>query len=200
MNDKEKASKYGLYDPRYEHDSCGVGFVCDIKGERSNEIVRQGLEALRRLAHRGATGADPKTGDGAGILIQIPHEFLIKACGQSKIDLPAPGEYGTGLVFLPTDKKEREICKGVFSKYVKAEGLKLLGWRGVPLDNSDIGHTARQTEPVIGQVFIEKDQKLKKQKDQMDFERILYIIRKLIENEIRASGIKQKSFFYITNL
>src|SRR3989338_1379388 len=101
MEDREKLEKFGLYDSRFEHDSCGVGFVCNIKGEKSNEIIRQGLGVLKRLAHRGATGADPKTGDGAGILIQIPHEFFVKACLDKKISLPHLGEYGMGLVFLP---------------------------------------------------------------------------------------------------
>ena len=167
--------KQGLYDPAFEHDSCGVGFVCDIKGRQSNEIVAQGLEVLRRLAHRGATGADPKTGDGAGILIQIPHDFFAKACADAKIELPARGEYGTGLVFLPTDKKDREFCKDIFSQVIKKENLSLLGWRSVPVDNSDIGVSAKKTEPVIEQPFIAKDKSLK---DDLAFERRLYVVRK----------------------
>ncbi|MBI5145105.1 MAG: hypothetical protein HZA27_02850, partial [Candidatus Omnitrophica bacterium] len=118
----------GLYDSRFEHDSCGVGFVCDIKGRPSHEIIRQGLEVLRRLSHRGATGSDPKTGDGAGILIQIPHAFLKKVCPQSKITLPNFGEYATGLIFLPQDKDEREFCKKVIEEAVKEEKQKFLGW------------------------------------------------------------------------
>ena len=190
--------RQGLYDPAFEHDSCGVGFVCDIKGKVSNSIVSQGLEVLRRLAHRGATGSDPKTGDGAGILIQIPHEFFIKVCRTAKIDLPNQSEYGTGLVFLPTDVKEREFCKDIFSQAIKKEGLKLLGWRSVPVDNSDIGTTAKETEPVIEQLFI-KNTDLKTAGG-IDFERRLYVIRKHAENAIRGSRIKQRSFFYITNL
>ena len=111
--------KQGLYDPRFEHDSCGVGFVCDVKGRPSNKIIKQGLEVLKRLAHRGATGADPKTGDGAGILIQTPHQFFAKICAQNKINLPGPGKYGTGLVFLPPKKGERKFCKEVISKFRK---------------------------------------------------------------------------------
>ena len=187
----------GLYDPRFEHDSCGVGFVCNIKGSASNEIVKQGIEVLNRLAHRGATGADPKTGDGAGILIQIPHDFFLKACKEAKIDLPAKGEYGTGLVFLPTDLKERDFCKALFKKIISEEGQGLLGWRGVPVDNSGIGVTARETEPVIEQVFVLNVRKIK---DPLAFERKLYMIRKRVENAIRSSGLKQKSFFYITNI
>lgn len=189
--------KQGLYDPAFEHDSCGVGFVCDIKGRKSNEIIRQGLEVLRRLSHRGATGADPKTGDGAGILIQIPHEFLKKICAQNKITLPNLGEYATGLIFLPQDKKERQLRKRVFEKTVKEEKQKLLGWRGIPVDDTEIGKTAKDTQPVIEQVFIEKNKRIKQQ---IAFERKLFVIRKIIENKIRASKLKQKSFFYITNL
>ena len=189
--------KQGLYDPQFEHDSCGVGFVCDIKGRRSNENIRQGLEVLRRLAHRGATGADPKTGDGAGILIQIPHEFLLRVCHKDKINLPSCGEYGTGLVFLPTDKEDRAFCKDVFLKIIEEEKQVLLGWRKVPVDNSHIGKTAQETEPEIEQIFIQKSKSVK---TQLDFERKLYLIRKQVENKIRASKIKQKSFFYITNI
>jgi len=189
--------KQGLYDPRFEHDSCGVGFVCDIRGKKSNEIIRQGLEVLRRLAHRGATGADPKTGDGAGILIQIPHRFFTKACAEIGINLPCEGDYGTGLIFLPPDKKERQYCKKVFAKFIREEGQILLGWRNVAVDDSDIGKTARETQPAIEQVFIAKNKKVK---DQLTFERKLYIIRKLIENSIRISNLKQKQIFYITNL
>ena len=187
----------GLYDPRFEHDSCGVGFVCNIKGEQSGEIVRQGLEVLSRLAHRGATGADPKTGDGAGILIQLPHEFFTKVCSLDKIDLPSKGEYGTGLIFLPTDPKEREFCRSLFKKIAEEEAQSVIGWRRVPVDNSDIGVTARETEPVIEQIFIRKNNKIR---EALDFERKLYVIRKCAENAVRFSGLKQKSFFYITNL
>jgi len=109
MFNREKLEKFGLYDSRFEHDSCGVGFVCNIKGNKSHEIIKQGLEVLKRLSHRGATGADPKTGDGAGILIQIPHEFFAGVCADNKIDLPRQGKYGTGLVFLPLNEKERQF-------------------------------------------------------------------------------------------
>ncbi len=197
MRQRSLPDAQGLYDPRFEHDSCGVGFVCSIKGNGSNEIVGQGLEVLNRLAHRGATGADPKTGDGAGILIQIPHDFFKKACQAAGIDLPGNGEYGTGLVFLPTDAKEREFCKDVFRKMSLEEGQAVIGWRKVPVDDSDIGATARETEPAIEQVFIKKGAK---SKDALEFERKLYLIRRRIENTIRSSVIKQLSFFYITSL
>ncbi|MFH1709800.1 MAG: glutamate synthase large subunit, partial [bacterium] len=184
----EQIKPQGLYDPRFEHDSCGVAFVCNIKGKRSNEIVKQGVEVLKRLSHRGATGADPKTGDGAGILIQIPHEFFKKAV---KFELPEPGKYGTGSIFLPAGKKEKKYCKDLFAKFVKAEGQKLLGWREVPVDDSDIGVTAKKTQPAIEQVFIESTAA-----DQLEFERKLYLIRKQVENAARA----KKIWLYITNL
>mgnify|MGYP001566150074 CR=1 FL=1 len=200
MDNRQKLEKYGLYDSRFEHDSCGVGFVCDVKGKKSYEIIKQGMEVLGRLSHRGATGADPETGDGAGILIQAPHEFLAKACAKENFILPSSGDYGIGMVFLPTNKKERALCKGIFARIIKEEGQALLGWRIVPVDNSAIGKTAKLTQPVIEQVFIGKGKGLSIGKDGLDFERRLYIIRKKIENEIRSLFLKQKSFFYITNL
>jgi glutamate synthase (NADPH) large chain len=196
MTNMRFSKEPGLYDPQFEHDSCGVGFVCNIKGVISNEIVRQGLEVLNHLAHRGATGADPKTGDGAGILIQIPHEFLVKVC-KDNISIPQKGEYGTGLVFLPADLKENKFCKEIFKKTIEAEGQTILGWRKVPVDNSDIGKTAKTTEPAIEQVFIGRDKNIN---DELVFERKLYVIRRLIEKAIQTSLLKQRSFFYITNL
>ena len=146
-----------------------MGFVVNINGERSHEIVRQGLSVLKRLAHRGAVGADPKTGDGAGILIQIPHELY---------NISRPGAYGTGLVFLPKAERLRNICKDVFAKVVKQEGQVLLGWRKVPVDDSEIGKTARETQPVIEQVFIGKGKRVN---SQLELERKLYAIRRKIE-------------------
>jgi glutamate synthase domain-containing protein 2/glutamate synthase domain-containing protein 1/glutamate synthase domain-containing protein 3 len=189
--------KQGLYDPQFEHDSCGVGFVCNIKGEKSNVIIRQGLEVLHRLSHRGAVGSDPKTGDGAGILIQIPHEFFKKVALDAHIELPAPGLYGTGLIFLPQDAKERGFCKEICEYVIKEEGQILLGWRVVPVDNSGIGKGAKAAQPVFEQVFIGRDKNLS---DDLAFERKLYIIRRHVENAIRASGLEQKRSFYITNL
>jgi len=191
------ARKQGLYDPAFEHDSCGVGFVCNIKGVESNEVIKQGLMVLRRLSHRGATGADPKTGDGAGILIQIPHEFFSEECKKNKIILPVLGEYGTGLVFLPRDTLERKSCKDAFAQIIKKEKQTILGWRKIPVDDSDIGKAAKDTEPVIEQIFIGKDKSIK---EQCAFEIRLYVIRKQIENIIRNSKLRQESSFYITNL
>jgi len=189
--------KQGLYDPRFEHDACGVGFVCNIKGKASNDIVKNGIEVLNKLAHRGATGSDPKTGDGAGILIQMPHDFFVKAAHGSGFDLPGQGAYGSGLIFLPTEQNDRKFCKDLFRKIVESEGQSILGWRDVPVNNSDIGKTARETEPVIEQIFIGMGRSIG---GALDFERRLYIIRKRVENTVRASDIKQKSFFYVTNI
>ena len=184
----------GLYDPRFEHDSCGVGFICNVKGIKSHDIVTSGLEILKRLAHRGATGADPKTGDGAGILIQMPHEFIAKVAKENSLNLPPKGKYGVGLVFLPQIESERKFCKEAFARIIKQEKEELLGFRSVPVDNTDIGKAAQETEPVVEQVFI--GSKL----EGLDLERKLYLIRKQVENIVRSSKLKQKSFFYITNL
>ncbi len=150
-------SKQGLYDPLFEHDSCGVGFVCNINGRKSNDIVRKGIEVLERLSHRGAVGADPETGDGAGILIQIPHEFLANECAKAGISLPGQGHYGTGLVFLPVDDKDKKFCVDTFKKIVGEEAQEYLGWCEVPVDSSVIGKTARKTMPYMSQVFIGKN-------------------------------------------
>jgi len=187
----------GLYDPAFEHDSCGVGFVCNIKGGKSNAIVRQGIEVLHRLSHRGAVGADPKTGDGAGIMIQIPHGFFKQSCRGINIDLPDSGAYGIGLVFLPQDPDERSFCKETFEKIIKEEAQILLGWRSVPIDDSVIGEGAKKTQPVFEQIFIGRNKDLN---DEMGFERKLYVIRRRVENTILDSGLKQKSSFYITNI
>jgi len=187
--------KQGLYDPNLEKDSCGVGFVCNIKGHKSHKIIKQSLEVLNRLAHRGAVGSDPNTGDGAGILIQKPHTFFKTVC--KKIGLPQNENYGTGLVFLPKNTKDRNHCKKIITKIVNSKGHRLLGWRQIPVNSSVIGKTARETEPLIEQPFIEKAKNIK---EELDFERALYIIRKQIETIIRSSALKQKSQFYITNL
>jgi glutamate synthase domain-containing protein 2/glutamate synthase domain-containing protein 1/glutamate synthase domain-containing protein 3 len=197
MDDRQKLGQFGLYDPQFEHDSCGVGFVCDILGRKSNSIVRQGIEVLHRLAHRGAVGADPKTGDGAGLLIQMPHDFFKKIAKESDIDLPQQGAYGTGLIFLPQDSQERQFCKEALENAIREQGQALLGWRVVPIDNSGIGESAKTTQPVFEQVFIARNKDLS---DDLAFERQLYCIRKRVENIVRSSELKQKKAFYITNL
>lgn len=183
--------RQGLYDPQFEKDNCGVGFVANIKGVKSHDIVSKGLEILVNITHRGATGADPNTGDGAGILIQIPHEFFSKVCDKTGIKLPKPGEYGVGTVFLPRDEAQRKKCEGLLEKTIKDEGQELLGWRDVPTDNTTIGYTAKAVEPVIRQVFVGR-----KAGDEASFERKLYVIRKKVENAVRDSGMEQASYFH----
>ncbi|MFA5092476.1 MAG: glutamate synthase large subunit [Candidatus Omnitrophota bacterium] len=187
----------GLYDPKFEHDACGVGFVCNIKGQPSNAIVKQGVEVLHRLAHRGAVGADPKTGDGAGILIQTPHEFLKKVTRKLQINLPAPGFYGCGLIFLPQDNAARQFCKETFEKVIQEQGQTFLGWRSVPIDDLVIGQGAKSSQSVFEQIFIGRNKQIS---DLLAFERRLYCIRKEVERIIFSAELKQKEYFYITNI
>ena len=134
-----RLERQGLYDPFFEHDACGVGFVANISGDRSHDIIRKGLQVLDNLTHRGACGCDPLTGDGAGILMQIPHEFLRKRVRVDRHRAAAePGEYGVGMVFLPPDVRERNHCEQQFEKIVREEGQRLLGWRAVPVDDSQV--------------------------------------------------------------
>src|SRR5471030_2800165 len=139
--------KQGLYDPQFEHDSCGVGFIAHIKGVKSHDIVRNGVEILENLAHRGACGCDPETGDGAGILIQLPHEFLMEECSDLEISLPEPGEYGVGMIFFPKDSTLKKACRTVIANAIEKLGLQKLGYRKVPVNSSTIGETARKAEP-----------------------------------------------------
>jgi glutamate synthase (ferredoxin) len=189
--------KQGLYDPQFEHDSCGVGFVVNIKGQKSHKIVRDALTILVNLAHRGACGCESNTGDGAGILLQTPHEFLKKVCAEEKIALPAYGEYGVGMVYLPPDTTSRYKCEKLFEEIIENEGCRLLGWRTVPTTNATLGETARASEPIVRQVFIARDPKIT---DDMAFERKLYVVRKLAERGIRYAGIKGGDRFYISSL
>jgi glutamate synthase (NADPH) large chain len=187
--------RQGLYEPSFEHDSCGVGFVCNIKGEQSHSIIRDGIKILERLSHRGAVGSDPDTGDGAGILIQIPYLFFKNVC--KGIDIPDPGKYGAGLVFLPQDISQRLFCMEAIEKSAQAEGQRLLGFRDVPVNMESIGKGAREAAPFMAHVFIEKSEWIK---TQIEFERKLYVIRKKAENIVTSSSIGQKKAFYITNI
>ncbi len=197
MNTPATPRKQGLYDPWYEHDACGVGFVANIKGKKSHAIIGQALTVLMNLRHRGACGCEANTGDGAGILMQVPHNFLAKSCAELGIHLPGPGEYGVGSVYLPSDPTQRYKCEKLFEEIVHSENQRLLGWRTVPTSNSTLGETARASEPVVRQVFIARDPKLH---DEMAFERKLYVIRKLAERGIRYAGIKGGHSFYISSL
>jgi glutamate synthase (NADPH) large chain len=188
----------GLYDPRFEHDACGVGFVAHIKGKRSHEIVRMGLQILDNLEHRGACGCDPETGDGAGILIQIPDLFLRRECASLGILLPPSGQYGVGMVFLPKDDTARGVCERIIEETTRLEGQRFLGWRDVPVDSTKIGRQASETEPIIRQFFIGRSPIVP---DVPAFERKLYVIRRCIENEVeQATGIPYPTQFYIPSL
>ncbi len=186
--------KQGLYDPANEHDACGVGFVADIKGRGSHEIVEQGLTILDRLTHRGAVGADPKAGDGAGILLQIPDAFFRKSVD---FELPEAGDYAVGMLFLPADADAAGQACEVVEKYLEQEGQKLLGWRDVPVNNADLGESVLPTEPRIRQVFVGRGDATP---DRDAFERKLFVARKQIENEIRESALEGRDSFYFTSL
>ena len=187
--------KQGLYDPKFEKDNCGIGFIANIKGEKSHEIVEKGLLILKNLSHRGATGCDETTGDGAGIMIQIPHEFFKKKCRENKIDLPQEGKYAVGMVFLPRESDEDLECEGIFETILRKEKLKLLGWRDVEVDRNAIGEIAKGSEPLIKQVFIDKEDYTTE-----EFERKLFIVRKKAEKEVRNSKMHNKGYFYIPSL
>jgi glutamate synthase (NADPH) large chain len=197
MNSWERPPAQGLYRPEHEHDACGVGFVVDIKGRKSRSIVTQALTVLKNLMHRGACGCEVNTGDGAGILIQLPHKFLSRVAGEVGVTLPEPGAYGTGLVFLPRDKKQRAECQKTFEKIIKEEGQKLLGWRDVPTDDTPIGPSAKAAEPFIRQIFIGQG---KKPHGQAAFERKLYVIRKRAEHAIWCSSLNERKLFYLPSL
>ncbi len=192
MIDHQKTK--GLSDPFLDRDACGIGFVTTLNGEKSHRIVQLGIDMLMHLEHRGACGCDPLTGDGAGILLQIPHEFFKKVGPNS---LPEAGEYGVGMVFFPQDTEERKACVGIVEKVVKEERCPLLGWRDVPVDPKGCGELSRQVMPFIRQFFVGRDGKIK---DQDAFERKLYIIRKRVEELIRQSNLKHASDFYICSL
>ncbi len=141
--------KQGLYDPQYEHDACGMGFIVNLNGEKSHEVIRKGIEILINLTHRGACGCDPETGDGAGITIQIPHEFFARECSRLGFSLPPAGVYGVGMMFLPVEPKQRLICEGIVERIAREEGLTVLGWRDTPVRADAIGRHARATQPYI---------------------------------------------------
>jgi glutamate synthase (ferredoxin) len=169
----EAPSKQGLYDPQFERDACGIGFVVNIKGKKSHEIVAQSLEVLNNLNHRGACGCEANTGDGAGVLIQLPHGFLKKAAAKEKIVLPDPGLYGVAMMFLPQNADDRRNAEKQFEQLVAEEGQTFLGWRTVPTNNSALGLTARAGEPFMRQAFIAKGKNVK-DGDAWAFERVLY--------------------------
>jgi glutamate synthase domain-containing protein 2/glutamate synthase domain-containing protein 1/glutamate synthase domain-containing protein 3 len=175
-----------------------MGLVASIKGEKSHEIIRKGLEVLINLTHRGAAGCDPETGDGAGILIQIPHEFFVQECEQLGMELPQPGAYGVAMCFLPVEKHNRLQCEGVFERIAQEEGLTVLGWRDTPLNGDAVGREARASQPYIEQLFVSCSQGSEcTELDEDAFERLLYRVRRRTENEIAASEIEEKDTFYV---
>src|SRR5262249_25369353 len=185
-----------LRDPRLEHDACGVGFVVDVKGQTSHRIVEQGLEVLRNLTHRGACGCDPLTGDGAGILVQVPDAFLRREAKSQRVSLPAEGAYGVGMVFLPGELRQRNECQKLLEKVIRQEGQKVLGWRHVPVDVQAPGPQARAIMPEIRQLFVGA----RKGQDQDALERTLYVIRKRVEQLVRTSGMPDSERFYVPSL
>ncbi len=190
-------SSQGLYDPCYEHDACGVGFVVDIKGRQSHQIVENAVTILKNLIHRGACGCEENTGDGVGMLIQMPHKFFTRICHELNIALPEYGHYGAGMVFLPNDAAQQQNCIDQFNQIVEEEGQQVLGWRDVPTDDSPLGSMAQAGEPHFKQIFIGRNSDIK---DAAVFERKLYIIRKRIEHIILNSDLSEKNKFYIPSL
>jgi glutamate synthase (NADPH/NADH) large chain len=186
----------GLYDLGLEKDSCGVGFIADIKGRKTHKIVADALSILCNLEHRGAVGADPRAGDGAGILVQIPHAFFARKARELGFTLPAAGQYAVGALFMPREKSWREVIKSIITDKVKAEGLKLLGWRDVPTDNSSLGETVKPTEPTHMQIFLGRDDA----ESEDDFERRLYILRKSISNAIYQRRERALAGYYPVSL
>ncbi|NOY48014.1 MAG: glutamate synthase subunit alpha, partial [Chlorobi bacterium] len=187
-------TKQGMYLPEFEHDNCGAGFICSLKGNKSNDIIHKALQILEKLEHRGAVSADGKTGDGAGILIDIPHNFFVANC---TFNLPKEGAYATSNVFLPKKENQRIYCINVFEKHLNEQGLKVLGWRDVPVNASVLGEIAATTQPYIKQIFIGKSEK---KQDDFQFNLKLFISRKKTEHEIQNSKISESGFFYLPSL
>ena len=185
--------KQGLYLPEFEHANCGAGFICNLKGEKTNQIIHDALEILVKLEHRGGVSSDGKTGDGAGLLVDIPHEYFSRVCD---FDLPAQREYAVGMVFLPKHKNQYKFCKDTFEKEITAQGLSILGWREVPVDSSQLGEIALASEPNIEQLFIGKTAAI----DEHIFKAKLYAARKITEHTIGASKMSESSYFYLPSL
>ena len=196
IRDLPAPKKQGLYDPRFEHDACGVGLVAHTKGLKSHDIVVNGLKALINLGHRGASGADAETGDGAGILIQMPHEFIAKQAGCEGIELPAEGDYGVGVAFLPPEETQRRVCEETIERVVREEGQRFLGWRNVPVRPEAIGTLAARVQPDIRHFFVGRGQL----PDTYPFESKLFVIRRRIEKTVAGLGLLDGDDFYICSL
>ena len=197
MNERSEPMVSGLYDERFEHDACGVGFIADLNGNRTHDIVAKGIEILVNLEHRGASGAEKNTGDGAGILTQMPHAFFLKHAPKAGIKLPQPEQYGVGMVFLPKDAKAQKRTKAILERCIDECGQQLLGWRKVPVDTDGIGPTALSGEPDIWQVFVGRGSEVH---DAEAFERKLYVIRKYAERSVREEGFEGSKDFYVCSM
>ena len=189
--------RQGLYDPQNERDACGFGFVVDVKGRASHDIVEKALTVLLNLEHRGATGAEKNTGDGAGLLLQTPHALLEVEAEKLGLSLPRPGAYAAGMVFLPPDDAGRDACVKIFEQVVRDEGQAVLGWRDVPTQNSTLGQSARSSQPVIRQILVGRGPGCP---DPVSFERKLYVIRRLVEKKISRSALPGRTHFYVPSL
>ncbi|MFT6723067.1 MAG: glutamate synthase (NADPH/NADH) large chain, partial [Flavobacteriaceae bacterium] len=189
-----RLKKQGLYSPEFEHDNCGAGFICSLDGNKSNDIIHKALEILKKLEHRGAVSSDGKTGDGAGILIDIPHDFFVNVC---TFELPKAGDYAVSNVFLPQRENQRNFCIAALESEIKAQGLVLLGWRTVPVNKSVPGRIAMETAPFIAQIFIGKERDIQ---DEATFNRKLFIARKKAEHCIYNSKLSEQGFFYLPSL
>ena len=186
----------GLYDPANEHDACGLGFVANMKGVKSHQIIENGIRILENLEHRGATGADPLMGDGAGMLVQIPHEFFAAECSMLGFDLPDAGDYGVGFFFLPTGKKEAAAIREIVEKIAKEEGTPVIGWRDVPVDNTSLSQDPEimASEPDCAQAFFAKGE----HEDNDAFERALYVQRRVISNNVIAETSNDEAFYPVS--
>ena len=186
--------KQGLYDPQFEHDACGVGFVANIKGEKSHEIVQQALTILSNLKHRGAVGCEPNSGDGAGILMQMPDYFLRKVCAQLGTELPEVGRYGVAMIFTSPQAADRNCARHIMEQIIVEEGLRIIGWRDVPTDNSTLGGTAKAGEPMVRQLFVQQSAPCN---DEQAFNCKLYIANQRAIHEIRDAGVD--NFWYVSS-
>ena len=185
--------KQGLYLPEFEHENCGAGFICNLKGEKTNQIIHDALEILVKLEHRGGVSSDGKTGDGAGLLIDIPHTYFNRVCS---FNLPNQRQYAVGMVFLPKNTNQYNFCKNTFEKEIIAQGLLVLGWREVPVDSSQLGKIALASEPNIEQLFIGKTEKI----TEANFKAKLYAARKITEHAIANSKMSESAYFYVSSL
>jgi glutamate synthase domain-containing protein 2/glutamate synthase domain-containing protein 1/glutamate synthase domain-containing protein 3 len=196
MKRKYYPQKEGLYDPQFEHDACGVGFVAHLKGNQSHDIVNKGIELLINLEHRGATGAEKNSGDGAGILTQMPDKFMRKVALKQNIELPKFGSYAVGVVFLPRDPKAYMECQSLVEQCIEELGQETLGWRKVPTSNETLGATTLSVEPIVKQIFVKKAPNI----DSDTFERKLFVVRKYVQSKITASKVHGTEYFYMPSM